>query len=94
MTIGFAFGNLQAELIPFSGAGTLGAVPAYAALAGVNEVAPNVGDPDGAGSAAVSLNAQTGEVCYALTVSNIAPATPHRAWKRPAAAPPISRSRP
>jgi hypothetical protein len=72
-TIGFAYGNLQAELIPFSGSGALGATQLHAVLAGANENPP--ADPDGGGSATVSLDAQKGEVCYALAVGNIAPAT-------------------
>lgn len=45
--------------------------PLSAVLLGANEVAP--GDPDGSGSAHVSVNPGTNEVCYHLTVSGIAP---------------------
>ncbi len=35
---------------------------------------PGPGDPDGSGTAAITLNQGTGEVCFELTVSDIAPA--------------------
>ena len=37
--------------------------------------APGPGDPDGSGSATIRLNHGQGQVCYSLTVSNIATAT-------------------
>ena len=37
--------------------------------------APNAGDPDGSGTASVTVNPGQGRICYELTVSNIAPAT-------------------
>jgi hypothetical protein len=43
-------------------------------LSGVEEV-PGPGDPDGTGFAVISLNQGQGQVCFELTVSNIAPAT-------------------
>lgn len=47
-----------------------------AVLSGANEVDaagnPGVGDPDGSGHATVRLNANTGEVCWDLTVAGIA----------------------
>ena len=45
-----------------------------AALTGAAEV-PGPGDPDGTGRAVITLNQGQGEVCFELTVSNIAPAT-------------------
>src|SRR5215207_10362710 len=45
-----------------------------AALSGAAEV-PGPGDPDGAGTAVITLNQGQGEVCFELTVSNIAAAT-------------------
>ena len=43
-------------------------------LTGAAEV-PGPGDPDGGGRAVITLNQGQGEVCFELTVSNIAPAT-------------------
>jgi hypothetical protein len=45
-----------------------------ARLTGAAEV-PTPGDPDGTGRAVIRLNQGQGEVCFELTVSNIAPAT-------------------
>ena len=50
-----------------------GGRPLIAELTGAAEV-PNPGDPDGSGSAHVTLNQGAGEVCFELTVSDIAPA--------------------
>lgn len=50
-----------------------GGRPLTAELTGAAEV-PNPGDPDGSGSAHVTLNQGAGEVCFELTVSDIAPA--------------------
>jgi len=36
---------------------------------------PGPGDPDGSGTATFTINPGTGEVCYTLTVEDIAPAT-------------------
>jgi hypothetical protein len=43
-------------------------------LTGANEV-PGPGDPDGVGSALITLNPGLGTVCWELSVSGIAPAT-------------------
>lgn len=45
-----------------------------ATLAGANEV-PVLGDPDGSGTATIRVNPGQGQVCYSISVSNIAPAT-------------------
>lgn len=45
-----------------------------ATLTGAAEV-PGPGDPDGGGSAVITLNQGQNEVCFELTVSNIAAAT-------------------
>jgi hypothetical protein len=50
-----------------------GGRPLSTTLTGAAEV-PGPGDPDGSGSAVVRVNPGQAEVCYALTVSNIAPA--------------------
>jgi CHRD domain-containing protein len=60
-------------------AGTAGAIEAggrslSATLTGAAEV-PGPGDPDGAGTAALTVNPGLGQICYELTVSGIAPAT-------------------
>jgi len=39
------------------------------ALNGTNEVAPNVGDPDGTGQATVTVNGTTGQVCVNITTA-------------------------
>jgi hypothetical protein len=44
------------------------------ALTGAAEV-PGPGDPDGAGTARLTLNSGQEEICFALSVSGIAPAT-------------------
>jgi hypothetical protein len=43
-------------------------------LSGAAEV-PGPGDPDGTGTAVITLNQGQDQVCFELTVSNIAPAT-------------------
>lgn len=48
----------------------LGGPKIQATLAGINEV-PGPGDPDGSGTAVITLNKSKGEVCYELSVSNI-----------------------
>ena len=58
--------------LAFAGATMAGGRPFTTELLGANE-RPNPGDPDGSGSAWVSLNPGTGEVCYAYSVSNVAP---------------------
>lgn len=60
-------------------AGTAGAAQAQgrtlsATLTGAAEV-PGPGDPDGSGTATLTVNPGLGQICYALTVSGIAPAT-------------------
>lgn len=51
-----------------------GGRPLSATLTGAAEI-PGPGDPDGAGTAQVWVNPGQGEVCFVLSVSNIAPAT-------------------
>lgn len=51
-----------------------GGRPLKTALTGAAEV-PGPGDTDGAGTAVITLNQGKKEVCFELTVSNIAPAT-------------------
>jgi len=54
-----------------------------AALAGANEV-PRPGDPDGTGTARLTVNAGKGLVCYELRVANIEPATAAHIHEAPA----------
>ena len=51
-----------------------GGRPLSTTLSGAAEV-PGRGDPDGSGTATLTLNHGQGEVCFELTVSGIAPAT-------------------
>ncbi|MGI8964005.1 MAG: CHRD domain-containing protein, partial [Thermomicrobiales bacterium] len=51
-----------------------GGRPLSATLDGASEV-PVSGDPDGSGTAMITLNPGKGQVCVELSVSNIAPAT-------------------
>jgi hypothetical protein len=51
-----------------------GGRPLSTVLTGAAEV-PGPGDPDGRGTARLTLNQGQGEICYRLTVSGIAPAT-------------------
>lgn len=54
--------------------GEVGGRPLSAHLSGANEV-PNMGDPDGSGTANITVNLGQGSLSYELTVSNIDPAT-------------------
>jgi hypothetical protein len=51
-----------------------GGAPLSATMTGAAEV-PGPGDPDGSGSASITVNPGLGEVCFELSVSDIAPAT-------------------
>jgi hypothetical protein len=51
-----------------------GGMPVAATLTGAAEI-PGPGDPDGSGTARITLNSGQGQVCFALEVSDIAPAT-------------------
>jgi hypothetical protein len=77
--VGFGFGNMQAETVAFAGNGTTGNGMASTPLNGAEEIspagAPNAGDPDGTGTATITLNRTTGEVCYTVNVANIATPT-------------------
>jgi len=44
-------------------------------LNGANEVAPNVGDPDGTGTATVTVNSVSGQVCVNITTALTEPMT-------------------
>jgi len=51
-----------------------GGRPLTATLSGANEV-PNPGDPDGSGLMSLTLNQGQEEICWELSLSDIAPAT-------------------
>jgi hypothetical protein len=51
-----------------------GGAPFATALTGAAEV-PGPGDPDGSGTAGLTINPGLGEVCFTLTATGIAPAT-------------------
>ena len=51
-----------------------GGRPFTATLTGAAEV-PGPGDSDGSGQARVTVNPGTGDICYVISVRNIAPAT-------------------
>ena len=55
-------------------AGTEGGRLLTASLTGANEV-PGPGDPDGTGTAVVSVKPSSQRLCFELSVDNIAPAT-------------------
>jgi hypothetical protein len=73
ISVGVAMVVATAALTIVAVAGAGGA-PQSATLTGAAEV-PGPGDPDGSGSASLRLNPGQEEICYELTVSNIAPAT-------------------
>lgn len=53
---------------------TVGGRPLSTSLTGAAEV-PGPGDPDGSGSASLTVNPGRGEICYSITVEDIEPAT-------------------
>ncbi len=59
-------------LLALAGPALAGGRPLTAVLSGAAEV-PGPGDPDGSGSAFVTLNQGLGEVCFDIEVSDIAP---------------------
>jgi len=65
---------IMIAVLAFPGAVSAGGRPFSTELTGAAEV-PGPGDPDGEGTAHLTLNQGQGEICYELTVSGIAPAT-------------------
>jgi len=63
-----------AVLVTTGTAAAHGGRPLDTSLTGAAEV-PGPGDPDGSGTAHLTLNLGQGEVCFELTAANIAPAT-------------------
>lgn len=60
-----------------------GGRPYEVALTGAQEV-PGPGDPDGSGTAALTVNPGLSRVCYTLTVTGIEPATGSHIHRAPA----------
>jgi hypothetical protein len=60
-----------------------GGRPLATTLSGAAEV-PGPADPDGSGTARITVNPGQGEICYDLAVSNIAPATAAHIHEAPA----------
>ncbi len=65
------------------GAADQGGRPLTATLLGANEV-PRPGDPDGTGTATLTVNPGQGEICYELSVSGIDPASAAHIHEAPA----------
>ena len=63
-----------------------GGRPFHVTMTGAEE-APGPGDPDGSGEAVFRLNVGQGEICYQLTVRDIAPATAAHIHEAPAGDP-------
>jgi hypothetical protein len=69
------FTALMVMLLALAGTAAAGGRPLYATLTGAAEV-PGPGDPDGSGTAMITLNQGQGEVCWSIHVENITlPAT-------------------
>lgn len=74
LAVGLAtYGSAAAAMSALKDSAT-GGRPLYAALSGGQEV-PDPGDPDGTGTALITLNQGQEMVCWELSVSGIAPAT-------------------
>ena len=69
IVLGIVGSLIGAMALPAFGGGR----PLSATLNGANEV-PGPGDPDGSGSAHVTLNQGQGKVCFDIEVSDISPA--------------------
>lgn len=63
-----------------------GGLPISVTMTGAAE-RPGPGDPDGTGTASFTFNRGTGEVCFWLSVSNIAPATAAHIHRAPVTSP-------
>src|SRR5947207_9703813 len=72
---------LLALLVSVSPAGANSGRPLSATLTGAAEI--NGGDPDGSGTAALTLNQGQGEICFNFTVANIATVTGVHIHKAP-----------
>lgn len=67
------FGSIAAVLLAMTAFAVAGGRPLATALSGPEEVTtpPGGGDPDGTGTAELTLNAGQEEVCYELTWTNL-----------------------
>lgn len=74
LLVPLAVGVLAGGTLAPASSDALAGRPLTATLTGVAEV-PGPGDPDGSGTATVAVNQGQGEVCFVLTVADIAPAT-------------------
>jgi hypothetical protein len=85
--LALAIGVAGPALADRIGGGDQGGRPFQTALNGANE-APGPGDPDGTGTALITLNQGQGTVCFELSVENITlPATAAHIHIAPAGAP-------
>ncbi|MDQ3671669.1 MAG: CHRD domain-containing protein [Actinomycetota bacterium] len=75
--------GVAAAALAFAAVAGAGGAPLSTTLTGAAEV-PGPGDPDGSGTASLTLNPGQEEICYELTVSNIAPATAAHIHEAPA----------
>ena len=64
-------GSMGVVLLATATIALAGGRPLTTTLTGAQEAAPNVGDPDGTGTAELTLNAGREEVCYELTWQNL-----------------------
>jgi hypothetical protein len=62
-----------AAVIVATGPAAAGGQPFHTVLSGANEVPP--ADPDGSGTATITINRGLGEVCWSVTVENLATIT-------------------
>lgn len=74
LLVPLAVGVLVGGTLAPASSDALAGRPLTATLTGAAEV-PGPGDPDGSGTATVAVNQGQGEVCFVLTVADIAPAT-------------------
>jgi hypothetical protein len=73
-------------LLALAGPGAAEGRPFATVMTGAQEV-PIPGDPDGTGVAVLTLNPGLGELCFDLTVQNIAPATAAHVHRAPVGVP-------
>jgi hypothetical protein len=82
-------GLLLVSVLPASAA--IGGVPFTVDLTGEAEVnaagVPNQGDPDGSGTATVTINPGTGQVCWTIEVADVDPIAAAHIHVGPATAP-------
>lgn len=64
-------GSIGAVLVATTAIGLAGGRPLATTLTGAQEAPSGVGDPDGTGTAELTLNAGQEEVCYELTWQNL-----------------------